>query len=560
MRDTRAFSCFLLTAALAAGWVASTEISHAQDKKGKTRDDAKAAAAMIDARIDQAIYKAGLQPAPLAVKENIVRRLSLDLNGVIPTTHTLVSFVNSKSDDKYAELIDAMIEAPDFDRHWADVFSSAWIGRKMRRGSGQFRSWLKEQLSKRRPFDAVVRDVIAAQGALDENGAVFFTFRWETSPTDVAAQSARVFMGLQIQCAQCHDHPFTEWKQEQFHHFAAYFNNMRRGNKKKGDQNIPTLMKRNRGVYRYKIKSTGMEKAFNPKFLFDFEGTKKSTESRDLRRAVANLMTHPENPYFARMTVNRVWKAMFGRGLVEPTEDLEGNDGYHPMLLQFLAEDFIQSGFDLRHLVRTVAMSRAYKRSSKRPKNQKDPAADFEKVAKSKNKEKREAAALKAQQEVWLFARGSIRPLTPEQIAISMLRATVAPMDPKNSNEQYDKKWQNLRRQLVRQFDQLFGEGEAANPDSFDGTIPQSLIMLNGKFVNEAIKAQKGTRMANILRGNKDAKTVVKTIFLAVLSRRPTKAEARAFTRYIKAQGASTQTYEDLMWALMNSSEFLMNH
>ncbi|MDF1662373.1 MAG: DUF1553 domain-containing protein [Planctomycetota bacterium] len=524
-----------------------------------TRTKAVATARMIDARIDQAIRKAGLEPAPQAGTSEILRRLSLDLNGTIPSSQTVVKFNKSRKKDKLIQVIDAMLEDNRFNEHWSNVLTSAWVGRKRRRNSGYFRAYLKDKLAKKTPFDKLVRDVLTAKGAVDDNGASYFTLRWDTQPTNVAAQSARVFMGLQIQCAQCHDHPFSEWKQEQFHHFAAYFSQLRRGNKKKGDQNIPLVNDGQKRPYRYKLKSTGMDKTFNPKFLFEFDNADE-VSSASRRSTVAGLMTHPENPYFARMTVNRVWKTMYGRGLVEPVEDLEGSAGYHPMLLEFVAQDFIASGYDLRHLIRSIALSRAYQRSSKRPASQKDPAAAFEKLAGSKNIEKREAAAIRAQEEVWLFGRASLRALTPEQIADSLLRATVPSVEGMQEDDKYMEKFTKLRGNLVRQFDQLYDEAEAANPDAFDGTIPQTLIMLNGKFVNEAIKPQKGTMMAYILQGSKSPKTVISTIFLAVLSRKPTKSELRKFTGYITSRGANNQTYEDLMWALINSSDFLMNH
>jgi hypothetical protein len=550
--------------ALGAGlWSVGSETVADEEKAAPSRAKALASSRMIDARIDQAIYKASLQPAPQAEKEEIVRRLSLDLNGAIPSSQTIVKYLKSRKKDKLSILIDGMLESDRFNEHWSNVLTSSWVGRKRRNNSGYFRAFLKAELAKKTPFNVLVKKVLTAKGAVDDNGASYFALRWNTEPTNVAAQSARVFMGLQIQCAQCHDHPFSEWKQEQFHHFAAYFSQIRRGNKKKGDQNIPAVNDNRNRPYRYKIKNTGMDTTFNPKFLFEFDDADKTTGS-SRREVVANLMTHPENPFFARMSVNRVWKTMFGRGLVEPVEDLEGNAGYHAMLLRFLAEDFIGSGYDLRHLVRTIAHSRAYQRSSKRPRGQKDPAVDFNKLAKSKNEEKREAAAIKAQEEVWLFARASLRPLTPEQIADSLIRATIPSVEgmqeDKKSMDQYLEKFKNLRRNLVRQFDELYDEAESVNPDAFDGTIPQSLIMLNGTFVNEAIKPQKGTMMSYILTGNKSPKEVIRTIFMATLSRRPTKVESRKFTKYIGSRGASTQTYEDLMWALINSSDFLMNH
>jgi len=547
--------------ALILGALALARPSSAQDAKDDAKlKRARAASRMIDARIDLAIAKSGIEPAGQAVNEAIVRRLALDISGVVPSAETVTTYLKSRKKDKLLTLIDELLESDGFSEQWTNVFTQAWIGRRMRRRiTPYFREWLMEQLQKRRPFDEIVRAVISAEGALDENGAGAFMYRWEVKPSDVAANSARVFLGLQIQCATCHDHPFSDWKQEQFHEFASFFSGLRRGNKKVGDKRISVVREAKSSGYSYKIKRTGADTRFSPKFLFDIEGLEREHKGPGGRKAVAALMTHPENPYFARMCVNRVWKSMFGRGLVEPVEDLEGQEGYHPMLLAFLAEDFIASGFDLRHLVRTVALSRAYQRSSRRKSGEKDPAVEYARLAKSKDKDVREAAALRAQQEVWLFARASLRPLSPEQIASSLFQATGV-ADLEASGKKSAKRFQNLRRQLLRQFNQLYGEADSANPDSFDGTIPQTLIMLNGNFVNEAIKPQAGTALAHILADVRKPKDVVTMLFMNVLSRRPTKTESRVFTNYIGSRGANNTTYVDLMWALINSTEFLMNH
>lgn len=527
------------------------------------RSKALAATRMIDARIDQAINKAGLKPAKQASDEAIIRRLSLDLNGVIPPPELVVAFLKYRKKSKRSMLIEKMIQSPRFDTHFANVFTQAWVGRRRRRRSGEFIGWLTGEIRSRKPYTEIVKQVVMEQGK-----ANYFARRWGRDPINLAAQSTRVFMGVQIQCAQCHDHPFTDWKQDQFHHYAAYF----------GKDEEP---------YRYLNKVTGVEKQFAPKFLYDTDT--KLTEAMTKRQKVATWMTGKDNPYFARMAVNRIWKSMFGRGLVEPVEDLEGTTGYHPMLLQFLAEDFMANDFDIRHLVRAIVYSRAYQRGSRRSSGY-DPAADFEKVKDSGDAEARELASMKAQQEVWLFARASLRPLTPIQIVDSLLRATgkdplaikewtkpkpkPAPKamkgkkpDPKKKKKKpagpskEEKAYNNTRLRLLRTFERLYNDdGGASNPDAFDGTVPQTLNLFNGKFINEAIGAKKGTMMYRILRNSKGPKQVIEQLFLAVLSRYPTKTESRLFRKYLRGKGASVETCEDIMWALINSSDFVMNH
>lgn len=564
----RVLICGVLAGVLAPFFVSADDSDKEARKAAKKLKEEKIAKAlavtrMIDARIDQAMRRANITPAPQATDEEIIRRLSLDLNGVIPPPELVVAFVKYKSKEKRIQLIEKLIESKRFDRHFANVFSDGWLGRRVRR-SADYRNWMAKELSAGKPLTDIVKATIREQGP-----ANYFARRWGRNPTDMAAQSTRVFMGLQIQCAQCHDHPFTAWKQEQFHHFAAYFS-------------------RDDNPYAYKLKDAEYEKTFEPKFLFEKEEGDLTVEKKEigLREKIAILMTEKENPYFARMSVNRVWKAMFGRGLVDPIEDLEGNDGYHPMLLSFLAEDFVANNYDIRHLIRAIVHSRAYQRSSRRTKGV-DPAVEAEKYKDSQDEEKREEANMKAQQEVWLFARASLRPLTPRQIAASLLRATgqdpdalgdwvrkpepkKKPMKGKAKPKKKGKKkpamdglkaFLTKEAQLLRQFDRLYGDEETnGNPDAFDGTVPQTLMMFNGKFVNEYVKAKKGSMMSRILANNRSPKKIVKALFLAVLSRYPTKAEMKTFSKYLKGGGSNVATCEDIMWALFNSSDFIMNH
>lgn len=542
------------------------------------RERALAATKMIDARIDSAISAAELEPAPSATEEEIVRRLSLDLNGVIPPAELVSYFVKKKDKALRTRAIETMIRSPLFNRHFANVFADAWVDRKDRGEKGGFINWIASQLAVNRPFDEICRDVIQESGP-----AGFFARRWGRDPVNMAAQTPRVFMGLQIQCAQCHNHPFTEWKQEQFHHFAAYF-------AEEGK------------TYSYELKGTGEQTSFEPRFLFPDMGSAKAIsadESLTQRQKIAKMMTDKENPYFARMTVNRVWKAMFGRGLVEPAEDLEGSQGYHPLLLSFLAQDFIAAGWDIRHLVRAIVYSRAYQRSSQRPTSQKDPAREFERLQGSKDEAAREKASLAAQQEVWLFARASLRPLSPKQIVASLLRLTDQEpaearlaqwrkdddkdekkdekmgagkdpkSDPKSDPKKDEKKapnmdaYNNAFNALYRTFDDLYGDEEVnGNPDAFDGTVPQALTLFNGRQINDLVKPKKDSLLWHTIydRGVSE-KTMIHNLFMIVLSRPPSSTETRLFGSYFKKGGAQKiETAEDLIWALINSSDFLMNH
>lgn len=511
--------------------------------------DAQAAATMIDARVDKALARAGIKAAPKAEKSALIRRLSLDLTGRIP------SYETARKPPSVKDFIEQCLSSESFNEHWSNVLTRSWVGRRRDPRANVFRDWLKNQLREQRAYDVIVRRVITTQ-SFDmrdpSTGAGYFFRRWGPDTSELAGQISRVFMGVQIQCAQCHDHPFSDWTQEQFHGFAAYFSVS--------------------GSHQVTLKN-GQSRRFQPKSLWDNLKARKPSAPR-LQRG-ADLVTQKNNAYFARMAVNRVWKEVFGRGLIDPIEDLEAQEGAFPMLLQFLAEDFMAHDFDIRHLLRGIVLSRTYQRSSRRPAKQADPAREYERLKQQTKPKEPEAhrrakqrAAAQAQQELTLFARASLRPLTPEQIVDSLIRATGADkQDPKalkNKSRSQRRvaraRYKYFKSQLREAFEQLYDDAENTQPDHFGGTIPQTLILLNGPFVNEAIQAEDETMLAEIVKRGGSTKKMVERVFLATLSRKPNKQEMGFARGHLKDKDGRSAALEDLMWALINSSEFLMNH
>jgi hypothetical protein len=527
-----------LTALFCWAFIVSAAPVYADERTARIKR-ARSTAKMIDARIDQAMARAKLQPAPRSDRYELIRRLSLDLNGLIPTTESLKTHARSADVAKYVE---TLLEDDRYGEHLSNVLTRAFVGRKRDAAAVTFRGWLKKRISRGQAFDQMVRDILESKATKKNarpQGAAYFFLRWQQKTEDVAAQSARAFMGLQIQCAQCHDHPFNDWKQEQFHQYAAYFS---------------------RAPYSYKLQS-GQSTVFQPRFLFSIE--LQSPKNMSPQKTIARLITHPENPYFARMTVNRIWKMLFGRGLIEPIEDLESQPGDHPRLLNFLAQDFISQGFDLRHLIRSIVLSRSYQRSSKRAAEQSNPGPESEKPGAMGAHKGASQRLLKAYQEVRLFARATLRPLSPEQIVDSLLRATGRERLLMRGSSRARKlnriRFNYLKNKLHLQFEQLTDDQEA-KPDIFEGTIPQALILLNGRFVNEAIEAEDGTFMESLLRSGNSGNVMLKRLFRTALSRPPSKEEMKTLGPLLKHRSARPEALEDLMWAMINSPEWLLNH
>lgn len=492
---------------------------------------AHATAKMIDARVDQGLRKANIKPFKKADNYTFLRRLSLDLNGIIPTTKEVKKHSRSKNLEPY---IEARLKDPRYGLHFSNILTRAIVGRRRDANAAFFRDWLKTELQEDRSFQKIARILIQGKvvGRSDEgNGQAFFNRRWGPKPEDLAAQSARVFMGIQIQCAQCHDHPFNNWRQSQFHGYAAYF-------------------KENN--YQYKLKGSQQSTRFTPRFLYELE--KPSGQTR--RGKVAQLITAKDNPFFAKAIVNRVWFSLMGRGLIEPLEDLESSPGRFPQLLEFLAADFIANDFQLKHLVRSIVLTKAYGRSSKEGNSPIEAAPNNE-------KEQEQQRQIRLSEEETLFARATIRPLSPEQIVDSLLRVTGREALLRKGGTKARRlakiRFDYLREKLQGQFEQLYDESEG-QADLFTGTIPQTLILLNGTFINDAIEADDGTFMERVARSSGSRKVVLQKLFLQVLSRPPTKQELTQLSPLLGPRDTRMTIAEDLMWALLNSSEWLLNH
>jgi hypothetical protein len=558
----------------------------------------------IDAAIRAEWTKAGITPVGRVDDARFLRRAYIDIVGVIPPESAVTAFLADKAKNKRARLVEELVASPAYAEHWAAYWDDVLIGRVQREPTvdrGAFRAWLQDQFAKNAPWNTVVYALMTATGqnsaggkatygvtpppmapaatTADEddapagnaaaiNGAVNWTLKFTSTPQDLAGSAAKTFLGVQIQCAQCHDHKTEKWKQVDFQRFANCFTRTRLVVLDKG----PAMGK----VRRVEVRDLDrpaprLNKNDDLKDILvakpaPLDGPDLSS-SRNVREAIAAWFTDAKNPWFAQETVNRMWGHMLGRGFVDPVDDIRpSNPATMQPLLDQLAADFVAHGYDLRYLIREIAATQAYQLSSEVPITWKPgEKADLERK---------------------LWARFRIAPLGPEELIASVLRATdLEEAVRKNPKLDMDA----IRLKLARAYAFIFDVDEEADVESFDGTITQALTLLNGAFVGAGSSDLPGGALAQVLAGPGDDAAKTRRIYLRTLSRPPSVDEAAYWQKYLtdaqaapaaaqapkpkggpleklESRGAAapktarTQAFEDMFWALMNSSEFVFNH
>jgi hypothetical protein len=566
--------------------------------------------AAIDHRIRLEWKHNNIIPAPPVDDAQFLRRLYLDVIGTIPPPEAVTAFLADKSPDKRAHALDTLLADPRYADHWTDYWDNILMGRQAR---GQvidrtaFRQWLHTQFEQNKPWNRFVYDLITASGlnsvggsyaraygfgrgnAQDQaladntwqvNGAVNWILKYAQAPADLSGSASKLFLGVQIQCAQCHDHKTEKWKQEDFRRLTACFMEARPvpldQGKVMGIRRVDL-----RDVYRpfvggKRLMAGRSEYLNSPPTALD--GTDFSN-SPNRRQALAAWMTAPQNPWFAQAIVNRMWSHFVGRGFVEPIDDFRpSNPGVLPDLLKGLADDFVANGYDLKQLIRTICATQVYQLSA--------------------------APAKGADADNALWARYRLKPMGPDELLNSLVTATdLQPILERIAGDNLE----GLKFRMRQQFSFLFDVDEEFDQKDFEGTIPQALMLLNGNLVNRAATPIPGTAMADVLALPGGDADKIEALYLRTLSRKPTATEIKRWTAFVNAPRdiittgtalpprllrgtlaqnkamrrnggydplarvgnrvltaptltAKQQAYEDLFWALLNSSEFLFNH
>jgi len=550
---------FMACSVIAAGLTVSswTRVSARPDS---VRRAPAAPAKAINEELAKSWAENKLIPSPVAKDTEFVRRVYLDLIGRIPRPDEVRSFVQSGANRP------ALVRKLLYDKGYADEYArhmaNQWVVWLLTRSANathqeQLRDWLRERFTENASYKSMVAELITATGKTNENGAVNFVLGnlGDPVPRDkrsaeghfdvvpLTSRSTRLFLGRQVQCVQCHDHPFNpEWKQQEFWGVNAFYRQVER-------VGTPLAMRPNLNRDSAAILELRDDAKVNPDGLINYErrngmvlptsmvfigGDRPEASKAESRRAVlARLLT--AHPSFPKAIVNRVWGQLFGRGLNEqPAVDDFGehNPLVHPRLLERLSEAFAEVGYDLKLLYTWVCTSDAYGLTSSTNSTNEKPEADV------------------------FFSRMLLKALTPEQMLESLWVATRGKSDVADSPAARDRR-RNWTASLVRNF----GDDEG-NEVTFNGTVVQALLMMNGREINAEILSPDGTVVGAIKKHKSAFGSVVGDIYMAALSRRPTDTEMAAVRRVAdRWQGRTDASFHaDLMWALLNSNEFILNH
>ncbi len=506
-----------------------------------------------------------LVASPPATENEWCRRLYLDLLGRLPSVEELNKFDNDRSADKKVKLVDTLLGEDyieDYARNWTTIWTNVLIGRKggTERNTLINRDGMQQALRKtfqrNVSYDKMVYDVISAEGVgkpgeQNYNGYInFLVGNLTENGVEATARSAQIFLGLQIRCTQCHNHPFNEWKQNQFWEMNAFFrqtkgkllsdrrNRMEIPNAELSNHNFDGEDKNPKEAVLFYELRNGITKAAYPVFV---DGTKLKTESGyvtdiDRRKELAKLMVNSD--YMPAAIVNRMWSHFLGFGFTKPIDDMgPHNPATHPELLASLAKDFRTNSYDLKKLIRWITLSEAYGLSSRFiEKNKMDDPSLGEKP---------------------MFSHFYLRQMRAEELYQSLLVATEAQKSRGNYEEQ-----EKLKTEWLSFFVTAFGTDENDETTSFNGTIPQVLMMMNGELTKNAVNMEKGGFLHNVASNPKlDNRGKINYLFESGLARTPTSSELSAANNLLAVRGGDALgVLQDVWWAILNSNEFILNH
>jgi hypothetical protein len=481
----------------------------------------------LDELSQRAWAKAGVVPTERADNLKVARRLSLALTGTIPSLEELRWLQRLDEGDRLPRYLDRLLADRRFADYFAERLARAYVGTH----SGpllvyrrrRFVYWLSDAIARDRPYDGLVRELVSSNGLWTDKPGTNFITAHERDPVQLAARSARAFLGVRMDCAQCHDHPFAHWKQRDFEGLAAHYAGI--------EQNITGI---HDGDGRFKpggrMMMMGDAPAAEPRVPFAREA---ASDEGTRRQRLAHWITSGDNPNFGRAIANRVWALMFGRGLTRSgVDDIEGEELIEGML-DALDDDFRRHGHHLKRLVRVIGLSRAFRLQSGSA-----------------------TAASKAQHE--RFAAFPISRLRAEQIAGALVQmSSLATIDADSHIV-----WRLMRAGSTRDFVRRFGDAGEVELEPQAGTLMQRLVMMNGKVVRERTEPNPFSASGRIAMLAPSDEQRVRIAFLMALSRQPSELELTHFVEQLRDKKGKprARAMHDMMWALVNSTEFSWNH
>jgi len=521
--------------------------------------------AAINKYIRQGWEDEGIRSSERATEGEWCRRVYLDVAGRIPSVKELDRFLNDRSTDKRRRLVDDLLGSmylDDYTRNATTLWTTMLIGRNggnerqsltNRAGMQQY---LREALRSNRPYDQMAYELLSARGnnkpgESDFNGAVnFLSMKLAEDGVLATSRTSEIFLGIRVQCTQCHDHPFNNWKQDQFWKLNAFFRQAVALRRFGGTRNVQNVELDNQDFGGEGDTPGEAEIYFEPRDRIltvaypeftDFDGTVHSIDRSgyidevDRRTELAKIVV--KSGYLPRAMVNRTWAHFLGYGFTKPVDDMgPHNPPSHPELLDELSKAFQDSGYDIKQLIRWIVLSEPYALSSKFAEGNRgdDPTLG----------------------ESPMFSRFYLRQMRAEELYESLLVATEA-----HKTRGTPEKEEAAKQRWLRQFVIAFGTDENDETTTFDGTIPQTLMMFNGDLIKKATSTEKGSFLYRVatddrMRGNKK----VNYLYKAALSRLPTSTERRLMGKVLGSRPGQTDAIRDIWWVLLNTNEFILNH
>ncbi len=531
-------------------------------------------AGFIDREIQAKLAKLRLAPSPLADDGVFLRRACLDLLGILPTADEARAFVADRSKDKRARLVDQMLERPEFAESWALKWADLLrLDERTldRKGARAFYEWLRGSIAAHKPLDQFARELVSARGSTYAEPAANY-YRNLRTPVERAEAAAQVWLGTRLQCAQCHNHPYERWTQDNYHDWTAVFarvdfqvleNRRQDENDKhefKGEQvvfvkdsgehqnprtkkpSVPRLLGASAPLAVRHMKDGPAPPPIAPPTSRLAAPTNAVAGPTELD-ALAVWLTSKENPLFARTQANRIWYHLMGRGLVDPIDDFRGtNPASHPALLDALTAELVRSGFDLRHVIRRVMASRAYQASSVPTKGAEDDAMNYSHTV--------------------------VRRLGAEQLLDAQSAVAGVPLEfggfPVGTRAGQMPLLKTGSRRAPGRLDQFltaFGKPPRQTPSecerSTEPAMGQAFAFISGPTVQEFITT-KDNRLTALLASGKPARALVDDLFWTSLTRAPSKAESEKLAALVDGATDKRATLEDILWGLFNAKEFVL--
>ncbi|MEM8946121.1 MAG: DUF1549 domain-containing protein [Planctomycetota bacterium] len=497
----------------------------------------------INLQLSESWHSQGVQIAESASETEFLRRAYLDLTGRIPVPYEVYTYLESDPRSRREELVDQLLSSRDHATHlatvWRKLLLPDGVDTNIYGGTGKFDEWLADRFERNLPYDQLVQQLLLAEGRVSDSGPILFYAALKLNPEELAAKTARTFLGMRMECAQCHDHPFDESiSQEDFWGFAAHFAQISRP---KGKIEMTSSVLRVRDNSHGEVMLPDSDEVVPPSLPYYValsvgpELSDRAAQSKSRREQLVDWLTTKQNDRFARATVNRAWQHLFGLGLVEPVDDMRADNlASCPEVLNTLSQDFAANNYDIRRLLRALVLSEAYQLSSRA--NRDEPS------------------------QALMFARMNIKSFSADQLYDCIQVATepdTAEAD-QVANGALARFGNTARRAFIEQF-----QAPPGQRTDYHAGIPQALTLMHGRLVHSATDLASSGLLKSISAPFFTDEQRIETLFLSTLSRFPEQAELQKMLGHVQSISGDverTQAFGDILWALLNSAEFTFIH